>query len=424
MAIRIEHINAAFSPSREVIDPNMFAGRREEVKNAILALQNDGGFITIYGQRGVGKSSIALQIKRLAEGDSTLAQMLNLEKYVPKKGFDYKVHYFKCDKFVKNIDDLLKRILFGDDENPSLFSLTPSGEHKLESFRKIYTSGAELGFFGNLVGGAKRTEKVYRKFVSDDFIQYFRNILGSVRKEQIKNKKSKLLILIDEFDLIADKSGFASIVKACTSEFIKFGIVGISHNISELILDHGSIGRQIDAIRVRKMDSNELFSIIDKAEHQMRHAIVFDDDARELIVEKAEGFPYFVHLLGKEAALMAFDREVSIIKEIHLHELAQKISKGRLPTIYEENYFAAVTLSENKEVVLKALSEYEKEELPVEFFQEFFEDLGIKDFSDFLGDLSLEQNGLTPVLVKIREGYYRFSDPVFRVYAKLRHWEL
>ena len=59
----ITRISEAFSPAREIEDPKLFAGRKEEVRAGIMALQNRGGFLSIFGLRGVGKSSIALQIK-------------------------------------------------------------------------------------------------------------------------------------------------------------------------------------------------------------------------------------------------------------------------------------------------------------------------------------------------------------------------
>ncbi|HEV8084807.1 MAG TPA: hypothetical protein VGP55_16485 [Chitinophagaceae bacterium] len=70
----IQKIQNAFSPSREITDPDFFVGRYEEMKSSVLALSEKGSFIAIHGLRGVGKSSIAKQIKLIAEGDKTLAR--------------------------------------------------------------------------------------------------------------------------------------------------------------------------------------------------------------------------------------------------------------------------------------------------------------------------------------------------------------
>jgi hypothetical protein len=132
--IDIERIFKAFSPAKEIHDPKLFAGRMEEVRSGIMSLLNPGGFLAIFGLRGVGKSSIALQIKNIAEGDITLPKILAVDKLLPKRGFNSIVHYYKVDKFVKNIGDLIKRILFGDEINPSLFALTKAGEKSLKNF--------------------------------------------------------------------------------------------------------------------------------------------------------------------------------------------------------------------------------------------------------------------------------------------------
>ncbi len=133
----IEKIYSAFSPAKEITEPQLFAGRREEIRSGILGLLNRGGFMAIYGLRGVGKSSIAIQIAKIAEGNTTLPKMMAMSNLLPRRGFNYIVHYYRSDTFVKNIGDLLKRILFGDENNPSLFSLTKAGDRKLEEFRRV-----------------------------------------------------------------------------------------------------------------------------------------------------------------------------------------------------------------------------------------------------------------------------------------------
>jgi len=38
-------------------------------------------------------------------------------------------------------------------------------------------------------------------------------------------------------------------------------------------------------------------------------------------------------------------------------------------------------------------------------------------------ELTQPQDSSIAVLTKLREQYYRFTDPVFKVYAKLRTWK-
>jgi hypothetical protein len=416
----ITSIQDAFSPSREITEPRKFVGRQDEMLAGISALQNDGGFITIYGPRGVGKSSIAYQLKLIAEGNEIVPRALNLQRFIPRDGFHYQVHYVRCDTFVRTIPDLMKRILFGDEQNASLFALTSTGDQKLDSLKKAIEAEASAGAFGAKIGVKAKRETSESMYVSDDIVQIFRTILRSVKKDNLRHQG--LLILIDEFDIIEDKTGFASIVKNCSSHNVKFGVVGIGHTMSELIRDHNSVGRQIDAIHVGKMEPYELDLILKRAEYRVRDEIVFEDCARTMITTKAEGFPYFVHLLGKEAMLLAFRRNLPRINAELVGDVAERIVSGRLPTIYEETYHEALQGSEDREIVLKLCAEHKKEEIHLESIAKVAADMGVETPRQLVCDLA-RADATQPVLVPIREGYYRFSDPVFRVYAKIRQWE-
>jgi len=209
------------------------------------------------------------------------------------------VRYIRIDGFTADVPSLFKRILFGDDQNPSLFSLTKAGERYLTEFKRVVEAEGSGSFFGIKAGAKGSEEKKYATYVSDDLIQQFRQLLGTIQRDN--QDRSGLLILIDEFDTLKNKEGFASIVKACSSEFVKFGIVGIATTLNELMREHNSIGRQVDQIRVPLMSVFELQDILNKAEYFVSNAIRFSPEAKMMIASVSERFPYFTHLLSKEA---------------------------------------------------------------------------------------------------------------------------
>jgi len=312
----------------------------------------------------VGKSSVALQLKRIAEGDDRLVKMLYLQKFLPKKGFDFIVHYYKSDTFIKTTVDLFKRILFGDDKNPSLFTLTKAGDRRLDEFKRVVSLGGEFGAFGLKLAPAGQEEKTYKQYISDDLIQQFRHLLGTIQKDN--NNRSGLLLIVDEFDRIADKDGFASIVKACSSDFVKFGVVGIATTVTELIRDHSSIGRQIDTVPVPLMPKEELSQILRRAEFIVDEAITFESDASQAIAQRSEGFPFFTHLMGREAMLLAFERESPKVTSGDIEVLSARISDGFLRCIYEDMYHAAVKNSPQRELLLKIFAEHHQDEIGTE----------------------------------------------------------
>lgn len=415
----VDKIHRAFSPAKEIRDPDRFVGRREEIKSGINALMNRGGFLAIHGIRGVGKSSIAYQIKAIAEGSDVLPKILRIDNLLPNRGFDFIVQYFRCDHFIQNIGSLIQRILFGDEDNTSLFSLTKTGNRRLTELKEVLEGEGGIDF-GLKISSKGAVEKTYSKYISEDFIQQFRSLLGIIRKDN--QNKTGLLILIDEFDTIQDKEGFSSIIKTCSSDFVKFGVVGIATSLTELIRDHGSISRQIDVVDVPRMPISDLTQILRRAEYLVKNTIIFEENAALTIATLSEGFPYFVHLLGKEAMLIAYDRNSTRVTEEDIEVLSRKITEGRLSTIYKDIYHNAVKSSPQRELLLKIFSEQEQDEIYTEPVYSLAKDLGITNPSQLMKELTTTEWG-SPVLTKVRERYYRFTDPVFKVYARISNWK-
>jgi hypothetical protein len=245
--------------------------------------------------------------------------------------------------------------------------------------------------------------------------------LRSVQKDN--QDKSGLLIIIDEFDILKNKEGFGSLIKTTSSEFVKFAVCGIANTVTELIESHTSIGRQLRSIKVEKMPKEEMYSILKRAEHHVSNNMYFTDDAAHEIIESAEGFPYFIHLLGKEAFLMAFELGQQVISKDHILSIKKKISQGKLKTIYEEIYHSAVKESPQRALLLKFFAEETNDEIFSEPVYASAKDLGVTNPSQLMRELTIPQDAGLGVLTKIREQYYRFTDPVFKVYARLRTWK-
>lgn len=418
----VDRIHKAFSPAQEIHDPTLFVGRQHEIEQCISALMNRGGIISIFGLRGVGKSSIAHQIKLIAEGNTILPKALAMERLLPKKGFNYIVNYIRCDSFIKNIPDLIKRIMFGDERNPSLFSLTKSGDRRLAEFKKIISAEGGANIFGAKLQAKGLQEEKYESYVSDDLIQQFRQLLGTIQKDN--SDKTGLLIIIDEFDTIENKEGFSSIVKTCSSEYIKFGVVGIASSVSELIKDHTSIGRQLDFINVPLMPDYELNQILKRGEFAVQKLIIFEEDAENLITSKSEGFPYFVHLLGKEAMLISFQRLSKSVTVVDINNLFIKISEGRLNTIFENLYREAIKNSPQREILLKIFSETNEDVIETNDVYNLAQSFNITNPSQLMKQLTTPDNpDVAPILIKVADRHYRFTDPVFKVYSRIRNFK-
>jgi hypothetical protein len=420
MKLDITDINDAFSPTHEIDDPNKFIGRYEEIESLILGLSTDSSFLSIFGVRGIGKSSIGRQIKLIAEGDKTLPKELALDYLLPKKGFDFMVHLVSCDDFIIDIKSLISRILLGDDKNDSIFSRNKNGNKRAVSYKekeKATVGGSAYVFKAGLEG---EDETTYENRVTNDLIQEFRQALSTTQKDN--QKKSGLLILIDEFDILKDKSGFASLVKTCSSKFVKFGVIGIGESVEDLVEDHASVGRQISSVLVKPMNRKELKSIITNAVNSLKKEIIFEDSVIEDIVKEAEGFPYFVHLLGKESLLLAFKRKLKKVDDNLYLEVKTNLIKGKFQLTQEFRYIDTCRTSAESELILKLFALSEDNNILIEEVYEIAREYGVEKPSKYLDKLT-EKGKIEPILVISRDKrHVRFSDPILKVYAKKREY--
>ncbi|HVR19917.1 MAG TPA: metallophosphoesterase, partial [Polyangiaceae bacterium] len=77
-----------FETGRAVRDEDRFIGRRHELRTALGALRARGAAIAIFGEAGFGKTSLALEVARIATGhDTKLCESSELRGCVPAAGF-------------------------------------------------------------------------------------------------------------------------------------------------------------------------------------------------------------------------------------------------------------------------------------------------------------------------------------------------
>lgn len=420
MKLDITDINEAFSPTHEISDPEKFVGRYEEIESLILGLSTESSFLSIFGLRGIGKSSIAKQIKLIAEGDTTLPNLLSLNHLLPRKGFDFMVHLVSCDDFIVDVRSLIKRILLGDDKNDSIFYHNKNGSKRAITYKEKEKANIGVNVSVFKAGMNAEDETTYENRITDDLIQEFKLALSTTQKDN--QEKSGLLILIDEFDILKNKNGFASLVKTCSSKFIKFGVIGIGESIEDLVEDHASVGRQINSVLVRPMADKELRLIITNAVSSLKNNILFEEEVIADIVKEAEGFPYFVHLLGKEALLLAFKQQQHVVTRTIYNEIKTSLIKGKIQLLQEFRYTEVCRTSAEREVLLKLFALSDENNILIEDIYSIARDYSIEMPSQYLDKLT-EKGKIAPILVLSRDKrHVRFSDPILKLYSKKRDY--
>lgn len=406
----------AFTPAKEVQDIDRFAGRGRELDALSNALQSEGAQLVLYGQRGIGKSSLARVLAQLAAGDKDVLARLPTKPFVQ---FDYVPIYFACDDTVQSIQKLLVRLL--TDEG----ALAPWVPFKVIERKTADEGGGKIGIKILELSG-KLSESITERAmeVDADVVSTFTNACKAVVKSGVA--KSGLLIVVDEFDRIRDRTGIASLLKTLGPEKITFALVGVATTIQDLIAEHESVARQLadGAVHVEPMSDAELHEIIARAMRALGGKYSFDKAAADWMVSIARGHPFYVHLVGKHALLRALAAGSTIVTEQTARDaLAEIALKGSAP-IQEALYKTATGHSYVREFVLKRFASQTQDEIhTTELYAGIAKELSIDPsaVSVYVGHLASEKYGA--VLAKSRDRYYRFPDSLFKAYAAARPYE-
>lgn len=406
----------AFTPAKEVQDIERFAGRIALLDDIAAALQADGAQLVLYGQRGIGKSSIARVLNQIAINDKTAIARLSTP---PHTKLEYLPIQITCDDSVSSIDKLLVRLLTDDS---ALASWLP---FKVVEKKFTGEAGGKLGIKVIELSG-KVSESITERTVEVDadihttFINACRSIVGS------GVARHGLLIIIDEFDRISDKRGIASILKALGPEGVTFALVGVAGNINELIADHESVARQLTdgSILVPPMSKDDLAEIIARAMAALDGKYEFEFGAIDWITSIAKGHPFYVHLVGKHALLRAISQKTNVVsEEIARDALADIAFKGAAP-IQEATYKKAVGHSYVRERILKGFAHRDDQEIyTTDLYGDLAKELKVDPsaISVYVGQLASDKYG--SVITKIRDRYYQFNDSLFKAYAAARPYE-
>lgn len=414
-------------------DPARFVGRTDLLSDCIRALNSPLGLIAIYGKRGVGKSSLLRQVQQMSLGDYELATKAGLKNLVPDRPRTYLTVFYTCDSMIKSGADLLSRLCNDQNAEDGLLRLVPDDGKDLVEFTrsKEVDAGADLKV---IKWGAKGVESSrYARVIPDDIVQTFRNFVNAIVTHQVagRMKRDGLLILLDEFDVIEDKTGLGSLVKSLSSDTVKFGICGVARDLTGLVKDHASVERLLEegALHVRPMPTDEARAILYTANVRFGDELTFHSDVIEAIVRLSEGYPYLIQMFGKACVNAVNKTQATDVTEPILTRVLDDIRSGAAFPTLESQYQRAIGNSDHRQLLLHLLAEQPEDNamfndevgrVVLKSIRADAQGLGV-EFVDQLMPRLVDPN-YGPVLVRLedRQGIYEFANPVFRVYVKLR----
>ena len=129
--------------------------------------------------------------------------------------------------------------------------------------------------------------------------------------KQVAQKHSKKpTVVLDEFDTIPnpqERAKFAALLKQLGDQSIdlKFFVTGVGQSCQELLGAHLSAHRQLATIELLRLGFEGRREIVQDAAEAFETEI--DDDVNWRIALISDGFPYYVHLLVEKMLWAAFD---------------------------------------------------------------------------------------------------------------------
>ncbi len=411
-------------------DPGRFVGRTELIRDCITALNSATGLISVYGKRGVGKSSLLRQIQQMALGDYTLAKRAGLTNQIPARPRTYLTVFYTCDSIIKDGKDLISRLVNDQDSEDGLLRLVPNDGKEIAEFTRSreVSGGADLKVVNWGVKGIESSK--YAKVVPNDVIQTFRNFVSAVVDHQVhrRMKRDGLLIILDEFDVIQDKQGLGSLIKSLTTPEVKFAVCGVGRDLADLIADHASVERLIEqgVLAVKPMSLAESEGIIYRAAELFRGTVRFAPGIAGRIADIAQGYPYFVQLIGKQCVNEMNSRGTGVIDDEIVDAIVQGLKTGKAFPTLESAYQRAIGGSEGRQLLLHLLAEQATEasftdeigRVVLKNSRTVAEDLGVQFVDQVMPRLVEAKYG--PVLERVEQGVYEFVNPVLRQYVRLR----
>lgn len=406
----------AFLPATELDDPDRFAGRGPQVRMLADSLHMTGSTPLIFGDRGLGKSSLAAQLQLIAMGSSELLAHLNSERLALDEDETFLTFNFTCTDSTESLTDLLQAMI----NLAESVELSSAGGAKTLVSRvtrkKVAARVIELESTKTYATEASRLS--YQDLNHEEKLLQLCEILT-------KTYSMPVLFIIDELDRLKSTDGLASFLKAYSTENLKFVLVGIASTVSDLIADHKSMERKLTPVHVKIMPPEELAQIVVKAQAYLNDEgfdVTFSVNAMQELIKVSAGFPWFVHVLGQECLQAADEEGLKTIEGKHVARAVENIVTNLKAQQYEDRYRMAVQDSVMREKALRVLAHWTDQDIPTsEIYWILKTNLGVNNGSIYRGHLIKDEYGsiiYDPRLSK--RGLVRFRDEMFKAYVRMR----
>lgn len=379
-------LNITFTPSAPIGTKDLFSGRIDQITKVVDTITRPGQHAIMYGERGVGKTSLANVI----------------HDFLPKNNSFYPVKENCTNR--QSFTDLWRSI-----------------------FRQMQLKYAIRGD----VPTNDEVNATLLHFIDQD------NPLAitpsDVRFVLTQFPTEKVIIILDEFDRIKDENMVSDMVDTIKmfSDYVlpvTLVIVGVGDSIEQLIKEHASLPRALVQIRIPRLDHNGLRGILQKGIERLE--MTMDESVMSKIVNLSQGLPHYTHLLALEATMRALERQDTNINQDDLNTaIKAAIEKAHESTT--RAYYKAINVPRGKlyPTVLLACAiakndmrgYFSPADVRTALKSITGKEFHIGSFARHLKEFSTQEKGI--ILTQIgtaRRHKYRFSDPVMQPFLIMK----
>lgn len=371
--------NQLFTPSAPIAVAEMFAGRQEQAGKIVDAIGERGRHIVLYGERGVGKSSMAQIIGFFIPSG-------------PRRVRHIRVQAFPGDTF----STVSKRIF------------------------------SEIHFEADL-GEGHKGYTVSQFYPGEVTIDNFLLEMKQFTEAEIP------VIIVDEFNELDDEDAsiiFSNIIKALSDSGsnVTIFLVGVADDVTDLLQRHESIERCTEQILMPRMSIPERKDVL---EYRLtRLGMTIHGDGKWKIINLSKGLPAYVHALGKHATFSALKDGRNNILESDVDTAITEVIKGSQQTL--KDAYEAATRSNNSRALFKhvltacALAKVDdagffvpaavREPLSAILKRK----VEIATFQDTLRDFAEKRGRILDRVGTDRSFRFRFSKPAMQPYVIMR----
>lgn len=296
-------LSQAFTPSQPIASLRTFAGRKALIASVIRTIENRRMHVVLYGNRGMGKTSL-LQIIALLARDA-----------------QYLVRYSSCSA-ASEFDSTFRTICA---DIPLLYD---------KGFDPTSDQVAQGKNLGDLLGAERLTPA--------RLSEVFARVTGT-----------RILLILDEFDRATSaefRLSVAELIKNLSdlATRVQLLIGGVASNLNELIEHIPSVRRNVLGVPVGEMTIEELGEII--ANGETISGMTFSPDAKARIVELALGSPYLTSLIAGSAGEAALDDRTTLVSGEHVRSAASRLVQEFLARLSPN---AAAQLDQLRQLIAK-----------------------------------------------------------------------